>query len=144
MAIYNPYYQSPSYNGTGTYPLSYQNIPQTPQSIQQSPQNIITGVQGLDAAKAYPLGPNTRGYLFDTEKDFLYIKETDQTGFPRGNVRILKCKEITEEELREPSFQNTIPDNIVTADKLESFIQNYLDTHSYRPYIPRSERNKNE
>lgn len=62
MAIYNPYYQSPSYNGTGTYPLSYQNI----------------------------------------------------------------------------------PDNIVTADKLESFIQNYLDTHSYRPYIPRSERNKNE
>ena len=26
MAIYNPYYQNPNYNGTGTYPLSYQNV----------------------------------------------------------------------------------------------------------------------
>lgn len=36
MAIYNPYYQNPNYNGTGTYPLSY--------------QNVITCIQSIDAA----------------------------------------------------------------------------------------------
>lgn len=35
MAIYNPYYQNPNYNGTGTYPLSYQNTSQL--------QNVIDG-----------------------------------------------------------------------------------------------------
>ena len=38
MAIYNPYYQTPNYNGTGTYPLSYQT---------SQLQNVITGIQGI-------------------------------------------------------------------------------------------------
>ena len=38
MAICNPYYQTatPNYNGTGSYPLSY--------------QNVITCIQSIDAA----------------------------------------------------------------------------------------------
>ena len=52
MAIYNQYYQSPSYNGTGTYPLSYQNM-------LQSPQNVITGVQGLDTHSYRPYIPRS-------------------------------------------------------------------------------------
>ena len=137
MAIYNPYYQTPTanYNGTGTYPLnSYQNMSQL--------QNVITGIQGIDAAKAYPLGPNTRGYFFDTEKDFLYIKETDQNGFPK-NLKIYSCKEVSEDSLKNPEPAPSLPSNVVTIDTLDSLIAKYLDEHSYKPYIPRKER-KNE
>ena len=101
-------------------------------------QNFVTGIQGIEAAKAYPLTPNTTGYFFDTDKDFLYIKETDQNGFPK-KLRIIRCEEVTEEELSNP-----VPDkNFVTIDMLEGFISKYLDEHSYKPYIPRKER-KNE
>lgn len=138
MAIYNPYYQNQNYNGTGTYPLSYQNTSQFTQQLQ----NVITGIQGIDAAKAYPLGPNTRGYFFDTEKDFLYIKETDQNGFPK-NLKIYSCKEVSEDSLKNPEPEHTLPSNVVTVDMLDGLLAKYLDEHSYKPYIPRKER-KNE
>ena len=133
MAIYNPYYQTQNYNGTGSYPLSYQT---------SQLQNVITGIQGIDAAKAYPLGPNTRGYFFDTEKDFLYIKETDQNGFPK-NLKIYSCKEVSEDSLKNPEPEHTLPSNVVTVDMLDDLFAKYLDEHSYKPYIPRKER-KNE
>lgn len=133
MAIYNPYFQPQ----VGSYNQSPTQIPQQP------PKMVVNYAQGLSSAKVFPLAPNTVGFFLDTEGDYIFIKETDGTGYPKY-IRIIRCNEITEEEYGLPHVQNTLPDNIVTADKLESFIQNYLDTHSYRPYIPRSERNKNE
>ena len=137
MAIYNPNYPNQNYNGTGNYPFSYQNTSQ----FTSQPQNVITGIQGIDAAKAYPLGPNTRGYFFDTEKDYLYIKETDQNGFPK-NLKIYLCKEVSEDSLKNPEPAQ-LPSNVVTVDMLDGLFAKYLDEHSYKPYIPRKER-KNE
>ena len=38
MAIYNPNYPNQNYNGTGTYPFSYQT---------SQLQNVITGIHGI-------------------------------------------------------------------------------------------------
>lgn len=129
MSIYNPYYQT-----TNSYPTQ---IPQQPAKM------VVNYAQGLSSAKVFPLSPNTIGFFLDTEGDYIFIKETDGMGYPKY-IRIIRCNEITEEEYGSPNVQNKLPDNVVTIPMLEDFIKNYLDTHSYRPYIPRSERNKNE
>ena len=76
--------------------------------MKVGPGNIIVGIQGIEAAKAYPLGPNTRAYMFDMEKDFLYIKETDLSGMQKGTLKILKCTEVKEEELNNTNQNNTL------------------------------------
>lgn len=112
-------------------------------AVSLNPTNLVIGIQGLNAAKAYPIGPNTRAYMFDTENDFIYIKETKSDGFPAGPLKILACKEITEEELKKPQIETVVPElpkNLVTTDNIEEYIASYLADNNYRPYIPRSER----
>lgn len=123
-------------------PLPFQN--QTQPQVQ--PGNLIIGIQGLEAAKAYPIGPNTRAYMFDTEKDFLYIKETKADGFPVGPIKIIKCTEMTEEELTakpkeiEVKEALVLPQNVITAENIDDYISDYLAANNFRPYIPRNER----
>lgn len=112
-------------------------------AVSLNPTFLVIGIQGLEAAKAYPIGPNTRAYMFDTEKDFLYIKETKADGFPAAPLKILACREVTEEELKNNVMETVAPElpkNIVTTDNIEDYIASYLADNNYRPYIPRSER----
>ena len=44
--------------------------------------DLVVPVEGIEGAKAYPLGPNCRAPLFDDSEDILYIKTTDSNGFP--------------------------------------------------------------
>lgn len=55
--------------------------------MQTNPLQLISGVDltrvhGLEAAKSYPIGINSRLALFDDNDDIFYIKSTDQNGFP--------------------------------------------------------------
>lgn len=122
---YNPYNSSQSW--TQNYPMQQQY--QLPQAMN----NIVINVQGIDAAKAYPLSPNTRGYFFDTEKDFLYIKEIGLDGLQTKPVKVIKCEEATEADLTEKKEQP----QYITKDMLEDFLATYLDEHQYKPYIPK-------
>lgn len=70
-----PFYQSqaPQMN----YPQPYQSFA-TPKQNPCSP----VWVQGIAGAKAYPMGPNEKAVLFDSESAVFYIKVTDATGMP--------------------------------------------------------------
>lgn len=120
-------------------PLPFQN--------QTQPQitNIVTDIQGLEAAKAYPLGPNTRAIMFDTTKDYLYIKTTRPDGFSAGPIQIIKCISETEEEYNKPLTAAikevpVLPQNVITAENIDDYISDYLAANNFRPYIPRNER----
>lgn len=54
--------------------------PQTPVAPAQN--NTIIWVQGEAGAKSFSMGPNMRVALWDSEKQTIYLKSTDQFGMP--------------------------------------------------------------
>lgn len=143
MAInFGPYVPD---NGFGNFMPGGNNGYQTPLPSFTKPTNIVIDIQGLEAAKAYPLGPNTRAYMFDTTKDYLYIKMTRPDGFSAGPIQIIKCIAETEEEYNKPLTAQVkevpvIPQNVITTDNIDDYISDYLAANNFRPYIPRNER----
>lgn len=56
---------------------------QYPQMGQQNQTGLIVAwVQGEQAMKSYPLGPNQKAFLFNTEENNFGIKSTDANGMP--------------------------------------------------------------
>lgn len=101
-AYYNPYLTTPYVAPTAVPPV--QN--------QQQNGMIVAWVQGISGAKAYPLSPNTRAFLFDSEKDTFYVKTTDQSGMPLP-IREFDYSEV----IQETTAQDT--SNFVTKEELE-------------------------
>ena len=74
------------------YPYTSPFIPQTQFQSQLPFQNqfqqqgqsglIVAWVQGEQAMKSYPLGPNQKAFLFNTEENNFGIKSTDANGMP--------------------------------------------------------------
>lgn len=91
---YNPFFYN-SNAPQGFYPIS---IP--PQ------QNSITWVQGIEGAKAYPVGAGNSVLLMDSDNQYMYIKSADNAGMPT-----LKVYEYTE-----VVADKTIPDPKVNMD----------------------------
>lgn len=54
---------------------------------QPNAQNSLIWVQGINAAKSYPVAPNTSVPLFDSEANVVYIKSADASGMP--SIKIL-------------------------------------------------------
>lgn len=72
------------------FPTGYQ--PYQPNMFQGgagSPQtgSALIWVQGINAAKSYPVAPNTSVPLFDSEANVVYIKSADASGMP--SIKIL-------------------------------------------------------
>lgn len=66
------------------YPASYQPVvPQYNQQTVNQQNNGIVWVQGLEGAKAYPVGAGNNVLLMDSEASVFYIKSTDQSGMPQ-------------------------------------------------------------
>lgn len=66
------------------YPASYQPVvPQYNQQTVNQQSNGIVWVQGLEGAKAYPVGAGNNVLLMDSEASVFYIKSTDQSGMPQ-------------------------------------------------------------
>lgn len=103
---YNPfYYQS-------NFPHGYIPMPNQPH------QNSITWVQGIEGAKAYPVGAGNSVLLMDSDKQYMYIKSADSTGMP--NLKIYEYTEVTEEK---PAPEPSIDLNeYVTKKELEAAI----------------------
>lgn len=143
MAInFGPYVPD---NSFGNFIPGGNNGYQTPPPSFTKPTNIVIDIQGLEAAKAYPLGPNTRAYMFDTTRDYLYIKMTRPDGFSAGPIQIIKCFPETEEEYNKPLTAQVkevpvIPQNVITTDNIDDYISDYLAANNFRPYVPRNER----
>lgn len=82
--MYQPYF-----NGS-----QYLN-PYQPQS------NNLIRVNGLEGAKAYQVAPNSTMALFDANEDIMYVKSSDNAGFP--TIRIFAFKEIQNEVRTAPA-----------------------------------------
>lgn len=89
---YNPYLQN--------YPNYFASFPQV--SAQQN-SNPIVWVQGLEGAKAYPVGSNNSVLLMDSEENIFYIKSSDSSGMPMP-LRVFDYTERTEEVGNERNF----------------------------------------
>ena len=66
------------------FPASYQPIVGNQYQPTANVQNNsgIVWVQGLEGAKAYPVGAGNNVLLMDSEQSVFYIKSTDQSGMP--------------------------------------------------------------
>ena len=75
-------YQTPIY-----YPTQ-SNAFQSVGSVGANQQNsFVQWVQGENAAKSFPVAPNTSVPLFDSEANVIYIKSADASGMP--SIKIL-------------------------------------------------------
>ena len=88
-----------------------------PQTTRQSNEITCQYVQGLEAAKAYPLGPGQFAVLIDIADPVIYTKSTDQFGRP-SPVKIL---DYTERVQNNNPLPQTTTDNYVTKSDFEEF-----------------------
>ena len=95
---YNPFFYQPN------YPPVYQ--PQT---------NSINWVQGIEGAKAYPVGAGNSVLLMDSDKQYMYIKSADNSGMP--SLKIYEYHEV-EEGVKTPAETINLGD-YVTRKELE-------------------------
>jgi hypothetical protein len=102
------------------YPY-YQPMQQTPLQTQTAPSGSMSGginwIQGIEAAKAYPVAAGSTVLLMDSESSHLYIKTADQSGMP--SLRVFEYTEVTGRE-HAPQKQDA-PDMsmYVTHEELE-------------------------
>lgn len=93
------------------YPYNYPNYPNFPQMYPQN--NGVNWVQGIEGAKAYPVGAGNSVLLMDSDNQSMYIKSADQAGVP--SLRIFEYKEITDKK-PEPKLDMS---QFVTREELE-------------------------
>lgn len=122
------YYYPPYYNN-GAMPDMLAQYRQNTPSVQQQPNNGIVWVQGENAAKSYPVAPNTTIMLLDSESSTFYLKTSDASGMPLP-LRVFDYKERTQN----PSVLPVdVPQgglavdmsNYVTYDQLDEILQNF-------------------
>lgn len=111
-----PYY--PAYQ-----PQMYQNQ-YMPQTQQQS--GGLTWVQGIEAAKSYPVSAGQSVLLMDSESNAFFIKTADASGMPLP-LRVFDYSERTANNVPKSSQETHTEPSIdlsayVTRDELESRI----------------------
>lgn len=87
---------------------TYSYTPQ-PMGMTTSKPSDLLQVNGLEGARNYPVSPNCRVVLFDSNQDLFYIKSTDAGGYPSISA-------FTFAPVQEPS--NTAP-NYATKEDLQ-------------------------
>lgn len=76
-------YQTPIYYPTQSN--AFQSVGSVGANQQQN--SFVQWVQGENAAKSFPVAPNTSVPLFDSEANVIYIKSADASGMP--SIKIL-------------------------------------------------------
>lgn len=121
------YYYPPYYNN-GAMPDMLTQMRQNTQPVQQQPSNGIVWVQGENAAKSYPVAPNTTVMLLDSESSTFYLKTSDASGMPLP-LRVFDYKERTQNGSNLPTNapQGGLAvdlSNYVTYDQLNEILEN--------------------
>lgn len=122
------YYYPPYYNN-GAMPDMLTQMRQNAQpAVQQQPSNGIVWVQGENAAKSYPVAPNTTVMLLDSESSVFYLKTSDASGMPLP-LRVFDYKERMQNGSNLPTNapQGGLAvdlSNYVTYDQLNEILEN--------------------
>ena len=66
------------------FPANYPYL--MPQTQPQAQGNSLTWVQGIEAAKAWYVAPNTTVALWDSETQAIYLKSADASGMPSMKI----------------------------------------------------------
>ena len=118
---YYPYYG-------GAMPDALGQLRSQPQTMTAQPSNGIVWVQGENAAKSYPVAPNTTIMLLDSESSTFYLKTSDASGMPLP-LRVFEYKERTQNSgvLPTDASQGVLAvdlSNYVTYDQLNEILEN--------------------
>lgn len=97
--------------------MAYPNYPSYYPNFNQ-PQQTILWCQGIEGAKAYPVGAGNSVLLMDSDSHNMYIKSADQAGVP--SLRVFEYKEITGQKKEEPPKIDMSA--YVTREELEEII----------------------
>lgn len=92
-------------------------------------------VNGIESAKAYPMNPNSRVFLFDTNEDIFYVKETDSSGF--ATLKIFEFKEVKEK-------QKTSEPEYVTLEEFNKFKEELLNGKQFIRKEPNGSKSDNK
>ena len=91
--------------------------PQVQTAAPTGNQNAILWVQGLEAAKAYPVAPGSNVLLMDSDDSRFFIKSADQSGMP--SLRVFQYSKVTGQEHRQKEPEHPDLSMYVTHDELE-------------------------
>lgn len=105
------------------------NMPQYTVPVSQRTGTVVMSwIQGgLNGAKAYPLAPNSRAYLFDSDEECFYIKVTDQTGVAQPLRRFDYQETQIEEELPQDTSKYVTKDEL---DEIKGMLADLLQQKS--------------
>lgn len=93
--------------------MAYPNYPSYYPNFNQ-PQQSILWCQGIEGAKAYPVGAGNSVLLMDSDSHNMYIKSADQAGVP--SLRVFEYTEVTGKKEEAPKIDTS---NFVTREELE-------------------------
>lgn len=93
--------------------MAYPNYPSYYPNFNQ-PQQTILWCQGIEGAKAYPVGAGNSVLLMDSDSHNMYIKSADQAGVP--SLRVFEYTEVTGKKEEAPKIDTS---NFVTREELE-------------------------
>ena len=79
----------------------------------QQPSNSITWVQGIEGAKAYPVGAGNSVLLMDSDNQYMYIKSADNSGMP--SLKIYEYKEVVNVKAK-PEAPQHMEDYVTRAE----------------------------
>lgn len=124
--IQQPVYQAPQ----------QQQIPQPSPTITN-----IFYVQGEAAAKAYPVQFGKGIVLFDSERDYFYIKEVDRYGVPKPLRKFPYKEEFEQETQPTVQLQTEERPDYITRDEFEKRIAEIKPKNDFhKKYKDREEK----
>ena len=98
----------PAWSATGWTPQgpTWQQYPSYSRYVPK-PSQVLTGnhvpeVDGINGANAFPMGPNSAVLLLDKKDPYVYLKTTDDAGYPnveRYRVTPDPIEEVSQEEV---------------------------------------------
>lgn len=114
--------------GYGYNPAYTAAIQQPNQQLQQQSQqnnSMIIWVQGEAGAKAYPLAPNNKILLMDSEAPVLYVKSVNASGIPEPLViyDLVERKDSSVQNVKDES-DDRIKNIETRLEKIENKLQN--------------------
>ncbi len=114
----------------------YQQVTQTQQPIQQNQNNqqqsnSIIWVQGEAGAKAYPLAPNNKILLMDSENPVLYVKSVNASGIPDPLI-IYDLVQRSDEPVQKNQSDERLNSIEERLKKIENRLQNNMNNSKQR------------
>ena len=106
-----------------------------PYYYQPMQNNGLIWIQGLQAAKSYPLVPNSTVALWDSEESCVYLKSADASGMPS-----IKVLDYTIREAPAQTHENALRSDFATKEDISTLkaeIERIKEDLGYgKPLVP--------